>query len=437
MKKAFLFLFFVTTFSWCFSQRTTYKINYYSPGNYGKGHEAANWACVQDKNGVLYFGNAGGLLQNDGENWSFIPVKNQSVWVKSLAVSEENVIYAGAENEFGYLTHNESGKLIYVSLSDKLTQDQKSFTSIIHVWTWKNIVAFQSEEAVFLYSNGKLTSILPETSFHNSFLINDDLFVRQRGVGIMKLNGNNLELVKGSEYLKDFGVFSVFESSDKSRYIIITHEDGFWSVNKCTFKGYQVITPDSAIFRQSEIYGGIRLKDGKIAINTLSNGIILTDETFKIITIINKDNGLKVNGVLSLLEDYQGNIWAGLDNGIVQVYYSSPVSVFGPENGISGNINAIIRYNGNLFIGTTTGLFVQNNNYKISSASFVQFDRFVKEVRALCLADGSLLIGTMDELFEIKNNELKKIDNIDIEALHYSDWLKALFIEGKKKLSIL
>jgi len=65
MKKVLLFLFFVSTFSWCFSQRTTYKINYYSPGNYGKGREAANWACVQDKNGVLYFGNAGGLLRYD------------------------------------------------------------------------------------------------------------------------------------------------------------------------------------------------------------------------------------------------------------------------------------------------------------------------------------------------------------------------------------
>lgn len=102
-------MFFLTSFSWCFPQRTTYKINYYSPRDYGKGREAENWACVQDKNGVLYFGNAGGLLQYDGVSWSFIPVKNQSVWIKALAVSDENVIYVAAQSEFGYIAPDESG----------------------------------------------------------------------------------------------------------------------------------------------------------------------------------------------------------------------------------------------------------------------------------------------------------------------------------------
>ena len=194
-------------------------------------------------------------------------------------------------------------------------------------------------------SDGKLTSILPETSFHISFLINGELYVRQRGIGIMKLTGTSLQLVSGSEFYKDFGIFSILQSSDPGRYIMVTHENGFWYVDKNTFKGSLIQTDDSAIFRQSEIYGAIRLNDGNMALNTLSNGIIITDESFKIRSIINKDNGLKVNGVLSLMQDYQANIWSGLDNGIAQVHYSSPVSIFGPETGITGNITAIARYN--------------------------------------------------------------------------------------------
>ena len=436
MKKTLLFLFFFTSLSYCFPQRTTYKINYYSPRDYGKGLEAANHACVQDMNGVLYFGNGGGILQYDGFSWSFIPVKNRSVWIRSLAVSNDNVIYVGAQNEFGYIAPDESGKLTYVSLSDQLTNNQNSFPRIINVWTWNNNVAFQYEEAIFLWSNGKLTSILPETSFHVSFLINDELYVRQRGIGIMKLTGNSLQLVKGSEYLKDYAVLSMFESNDLSSYIIITHEDGFWSVNKNTFKGSQIETDDSTIFKQSEIYGAIKLNDGRIALKTLSNGIIITDDTFKILSVINKDNGLKVNGALSLLQDYQGNIWAGLDNGIVQVHYSSPLSIFGPETGISGSVQAILRYNGNLFIGTTDGLFVQNSNYKLLSAAFVPVAGFSKEIISLCLADGCLLAGTRDELFEIRNNRINKIENIEINALYYSEKLKILFVSGKKDLAM-
>ena len=429
-------MFFLGSLSYCFPQRTTCKINYYSPRDYGKGHEAANWACVQDMNGVLYFGNAGGLLQYDGVIWSFIAVKNQSVWIKSLAVSDENVIYVGAQSEFGYLAPDETGNLLYVSLSDQLTDNQKSFSSIIRLWTWKNNVAFQFEEAIFLYSDGKLITILPETSFHISFLINDELFVRQRGIGIMKLADTSLQLVKGSEFLKDFGIFSMLESSDPDRFIIITQQDGFWSVNKNTFMGSLIKTDDITIFDQSGIYGAIRLKDGNIAVNTLLNGILITDDTFKILSVINKDNGLKVNGVLSLLQDSQGNIWAGLDNGIALVNYSSPVSIFGPETGISGNIKAIVRYNGNLFIGTTAGLFIQNSNYRILSSAFIPVNGFSKEIINLCLADSRLLVATIDELFEIRNNEVIKIDDIEVNSLFYSEKLEILFVSGKKDLAI-
>jgi serine phosphatase RsbU (regulator of sigma subunit)/ligand-binding sensor domain-containing protein len=436
MKRSLLIIIFLVSLGCCYPQKTTYKINYYSPREYGKGHEAKNLACVQDHNGVLYFGNAGGILQYDGVSWSFIPVKNQSMWIYALAISEDNVVYVGAQSEFGYLAPDEYGKLSYVSLSDQIPQNQRSFASIIRLWAWKNKVAFQFEEALFVYSNGKLNKIVPETSFHISFLVDSELYVRQRGVGIMRLTGDSLQLVRGSEYLRDFGVFAILQSSDPQKYIIITHEDGFWSVDKDSFRGSYIKTVDSTLYRQSEIFGGIRLTDGKIAINTGSNGIILTDETFKIITVINTESGLKVNGVISLLEDYQGNIWAGMDNGIVQVLYSSPVSFFGSESGISGNVNAIVRYNGNLFIGTTNGLFIQNNNYKTSSASFVQFGGLSKEVIDLCLTNNSLLIGTMDELYEIRNNDLKKLENIDIGALHYSEKLKMLFISRKKKFSV-
>ena len=88
-------LFLFISLSSAFSQNPGYTINYYSPEDYGIGREASNYACVQDRNGILYFGNAGGLLQYNGNSWSYIPVKNQSLWIKGLAVSDENVIYAG------------------------------------------------------------------------------------------------------------------------------------------------------------------------------------------------------------------------------------------------------------------------------------------------------------------------------------------------------
>jgi hypothetical protein len=232
MKKSFLLLCFIFSVYYCFPQKTTFETNYFSPRDFGKGHNAETRVCVQDRNGILFFGNAGGLLQYDGVSWTFIPVKNQSVWIESLAISKDNVIYVGAQSEFGYLEPDQSGKLVYVSLSDQLDTIHRSFKSVVRLWAWKDRVAFQSEEALFLYSDNKLITILPETSFNLSFLIEDELYIRERDKGIMKLTGNRLQLVNGSESFKNIGVVAILERADSGRYSIITHENGFWSVDK-------------------------------------------------------------------------------------------------------------------------------------------------------------------------------------------------------------
>ena len=88
----------------------------------------------------------------------------------------------------------------------------------------------------------------------------------------------------------------------------------------------------------------------------------------------------------------------------------------------------------NLFIGTTAGLFVQNKNFRMLSAAFVPFGGFSREIRSLCLTDNGLLAATRDELFEINNHAVRKIEDIEINALYYSEKLKILFVSGKKDL---
>jgi len=434
MRKTILFLFLLSLSAWCYSQTIKSKIRHYSSRDYGKGRMALNYAGAQDSSGILYFGNAGGVLRYNGVSWSYIPIKNQSVWVKSLAVSDDNIVYVGAQGEFGYLAPDHAGSLSYISLSDSLSADQSGFSDIICLWAWNDNVAFQSEEAIFLYSGGTITAIYPETSFHVSFLVNDELFVRQRGTGIMKLSGNKLQKIEGSSFLKDHGIFSIIESHDRKSYIVLTREIGFWSVDKQTFRASLIETEDSTLFRQSVIYGAIRLKDGRIAVNTLANGILFTDDSFRIESVINRDNGLKVNVTNSLFEDYQGNIWASLDNGIAQIYYESPLSLFGAESGITGNVTAIKRYKGNLFIGTTEGLFVQNNDIRTLSTAFIPFNNFRGEIRALCHVDDRMIAGTREGLFEIINNQVRKIDDAEVNTLYFSERLKTLFVSVRENL---
>ncbi|MCB8994624.1 MAG: SpoIIE family protein phosphatase [Bacteroidales bacterium] len=435
MKKPIILLLLVLFSFDLFGQEVDPKINYFSVSDYGKAHESANWAVVQDTSGILYFGNAGGLIQYDGRNWNFIKIKDQSSWIKALAVSDQNVVYLGAQNEFGYLSPDKSGKQSYISLSDQLNDSLRNFNNIARVWTWDDKVVFQSENRIFIYNGKTISTITPETSFHLSFLVDNEIFVRERGIGLMKLSGNELQFVKGSEFLKNTGVCVFVNSSDPRKYILLSREDGFWKVDKTSFQAVPVSGGDTDFLKKAGVYGGVALSGGRIALNTLYEGILIIDEDFTILNRINKDKGLKVNGVLCLTKDFQGNLWAGLDNGIVQVWDNSPVSTYGKQSGISGNINSLVRYSGRLTVGTTDGLFIQNQSLEAGNP-FKIFPGFVKDVRALCIADKQLIAGTQNGLFSLEGAKVERINDEVVSALYFSRKLGILFVGGSNRIQL-
>jgi serine phosphatase RsbU (regulator of sigma subunit) len=436
MKHAVPLLLLLFSFTIVFPQTAKHEIEYFSAREYGKGHESANWASVQDKNGIMYFGNAGGVVQFDGHSWDFISLDRQSIWVKSLAVNAENKIFVGAENEFGSLSPDYSGKLRYKSLSSELPDSLKDFSSISRIWVLQNQVVFQSEEAVFLVEGESIQAILPETSFHLSFSLEGDFFVRQRGIGIMKLIGHELQLVKGSETFKNLGVLAILPTANPSKYLTITREDGFWITDKKSFESIRIKSKDEPELINAQIYGCIRLADGNIALNTLAGGIIICNENMEILSFLNKTNGLKVNGALSLTQDYQENIWAGLENGIALWKYTSPFSLYSSESGISGNIRSISRYNSKLYVGTSDGLFVQQETFPVLSNAFIPVKGFSKEVKTLELHDDALLISTLTGIYELKGERSVCISESDHSAISFSKNLNLLFAADKNGLSL-
>ena len=127
-----LFLIFILSIFSCtiFSQKIKELgnpfIKNYSPKIYQGA--AQNWAIVQDKRGVMYFGNKG-ILEYDGNNWRTISVSNNS-FVRSLDIDSSGTIYVGAIGEFGFLDIDETGKLHYVSLSSQLDSAKRNFSSV-------------------------------------------------------------------------------------------------------------------------------------------------------------------------------------------------------------------------------------------------------------------------------------------------------------------
>src|SRR5476651_2156212 len=85
----------------------------YTKAQYQSGNQ--NWSVTRDEHGIMYFGNAEGLLAFDGKYWQLYRMPNGLI-VRSVASDGKGKIYAGGFGEFGYWENNKQGFLKYNSL---------------------------------------------------------------------------------------------------------------------------------------------------------------------------------------------------------------------------------------------------------------------------------------------------------------------------------
>ena len=105
-------------------------IRNYSPSE--SGGTTQNWAIVQDKRGVMYFANTGGLLEYDGSTWRIIKVENEIA--RTVAIDSAGTIFVGGVDQFGILKADQSGKLKYKSLINFIPVEERSFGDVWSIW---------------------------------------------------------------------------------------------------------------------------------------------------------------------------------------------------------------------------------------------------------------------------------------------------------------
>ena len=196
-----------------FSSKTGLPIiRNYTPKEYGA--HIQNWAIIKDKRGIMYFGNGSGLLEYDGVSWRLIEIPN--MLVRSLAMDEEGRIYVGGSSEFGYLTPDSIGNMIYISLVKFVPEKERQFYDVWGILVCSKGIFFQTFTHLFLWNpvnhkgSLKKTSLLvppqremktwkPESSFQIAFVVHDQLYICERKLGLMTLVDDSLQLVPGGE----------------------------------------------------------------------------------------------------------------------------------------------------------------------------------------------------------------------------------------------
>ncbi|PLX14595.1 MAG: hypothetical protein C0599_18520 [Salinivirgaceae bacterium] len=397
---------------------------YYGMEEYGGTEQ--NWAIVKDSRGLLYVGNNDkGVLQYDGKNWRQIPVSNNSI-VRSLAADDNGVVYVGAVGEFGRLLPDERGFLTYKSLLHKLDSTyHKYITDIWKTYTSDSIIYFCAEKVICEYHKNKdtiSTFKLPKYSFF-SHLVDDQIYASHYYQGLSKhIQDTTFEFLD-SVRLNKANVF-VMDKLNDSVAVLGTVARGLFKLDLENFKLNDPDCIEASNYLKNNLLYQADITPDYSAFATLNGGVLVTKE-MKPFEIYGEKNGLpKDERVAYVYADssIKSPLWAALNNGIIRIDWHLPFRVMDERNGLSGHVSDIKRFNGKLYVATSSGLFVLN--YDEKGPVFEQISRLEQQIWNLYIytypqtGKEVLLVGTIRGLYELNTkgqvSEVeKKVDGIE------------------------
>ncbi|MBV2128298.1 hybrid sensor histidine kinase/response regulator [Arsukibacterium indicum] len=371
------------------------------PKDYHAGTQ--NWALLQDQRGVLYVGNNVGVLEYDGQSWRTLQTSNKSV-ARSLALSAQGIVYVGAKGDLGYIDHSD-GHSRFQSLLHLIPSSFRDFRDVRQTFVSGDSVYFASRDYVFRLKNGKVDVWQSNSSFLKAFLVNQRLYIREEGTGLLVLEQDNFQLVPGGDHFAAESLF-VLEPFDDNTLLAGSREAGLYLLNQNGVKRFA--TAYDQQIKQAVLYSGLTLNNGDIALGTVQNGVFILSKQGKLVGHYNRNSGLLDQNVRAMYQDHQGGLWLGLDHGLSRIALNSAITAHHGASGLAGNVLSLTRYQQQLYAGTSLGLF-RLQPRDDGSGQFVRVAPLQKQTWGFADFKGRLLIANNDGVYQLEQEQANLI----------------------------
>ena len=371
---------------------------------------AQNWEIASNSKNFMYFANNNGLLEFDGAQWHLYGLPNQSI-IRSVKIDSEDRIYIGQQNDFGYMEADAKGKLQYHSLLNLVPIEDRNFEEIWRIHITSFGVVFQSYTHFFIYRNNRVSKVQLKHRLQFSFYINGRFWVQDVKDGLLEYRQGKFFKLPGLHLLDDKEIWTIMPIRN-NRVLIGTANDGVFVYDGEKLTRWEGQANNFLI--ENQIFSATKFQDAYYAFGTIQNGLMITDETGKIIQHVNKKKGLQNNTILSIGTDHENNLWLGLDNGIDYMDVSSPFTfMFDPE-GLGATYTSLV-YNGKLYVGTNHGLFVKDwpDEVRVDPQGFRLIPKTVGQVWCLEVHQGVVLCGHDNGAYVIDGEEARLISNVN------------------------
>ena len=381
-------------------------IQNFSKSAYGSGNQ--NWSITKDKSGLMYFGNAQGLLTYDGRSWAEYMMPDRQI-VRSVAADGSGRIFTGSYGSFGYWKASK-GHMRYTPLSNLISNPQQLNEEIWKIYIDHNRVLFQSFSAIYIYQNNKIQVVKAPGAFLFLHQVGQRFFVEVLNKGLYELVGTKLQPLPYSGDPLPADVLSILPYKNGS-LLIGTKKNSLFVYDGTRYQPFQTEAAD--FLKSYQLNNGVQVMGTYYAYGTILNGLVIIDANGKVVQRINKSSGLQNNTVLSMYVDKDQNLWAGLDNGIDRIELNSPLYYYFDKIGQLGTVYSSLIYKNNIYLGTNQGLFYSTWNPGSGDAfNFRLIPNSQGQVWELTEIDGQLLCGHNDGTFRVNDGKMERLSSV-------------------------
>ncbi|RZM28640.1 MAG: transcriptional regulator [Pedobacter sp.] len=383
-------------------------IQNYAKSVYLSGNQ--NWSVAKDKNGVMYFGNARGLLSYDGKYWQQYEMPNRQI-VRSVAADPSGIIYTGGFGELGFWS-TKNKRMAYTSLTPLIPKSSKLNNEIWKIYTDGKKTLFQSFSRIYIYQNNKITVAESPGAFLFLHQVGKRFLIEVLGKGLYELKGTRLEPLKNDGTLLPVGVLSILPYKNGEQLLIGTAKNSLMLYDGERYLPFNTAASD--FLKTYQLNNGAKVLGKYYAYGTILNGIVIIDENGAIIQRINKASGLQNNTILSLFADQDQNLWAGLDNGIDRIELNSPLYFYFDKVGQFGTVYSSLIFKNNIYLGTNQGLFISKWMPESGNSFYFRLiPNSQGQVWDLSEIDGQLFCGHNEGTFKVIGDKIEKISSVN------------------------
>lgn len=371
----------------------------YSKKTYSAGLQ--NWDILQDQDGIIYVANNEGLLCFDGQFWKLLPLPNRTI-ARSLAISGDQRIYIGGQDEFGYYYPGPSGRLFYQSLTGLIPAAYRSFGDVWDIVSLQNEIWFRSSQVILRYTGKAFAAYKAPSEWGFMGVCNNRLYAQDFQRGLMQFENNAWRALQASNSLPANDVVTGLLPGPQERLLVATQKNGLFWQNKESL--LPLSTPLTSQLQAARIYTAAKIDDKRIVLGTSNGGVYILDNQANLIQHFSSKEGLQNNNVLSVFVDRDENIWLGLDNGIDFIAFNSAIKQILPGEQKAAGYTTLIR-DGKLYVGTSNGAYVtelQNKeDLSFSQGTFTPIGNTTGQVWSLQEVNDQILLGHHEGAFKI------------------------------------